>query len=65
MLELANVGPFTIRIGAGYPIGLVTFELTSSPVDLAREQDQYQGQRGVVPPNFQFRPPRYGSGEGG
>jgi dCTP deaminase len=52
-LELANVGPFSIKLTAGHPIALVTFMQLSSPVDQA-EYQQYVGQDGPVAPRLEF-----------
>lgn len=52
-LELSNVGPYPLTLGAGMKIGQLVFEAMSSPV--ARPygssglQSKYQGQRGPTP----------------
>lgn len=49
-LELSNVGPYPLVLGAGMPIGQLVFEVMSSPVDRPYGSDglgsKYQHQRG-------------------
>lgn len=59
VLEIANVGPFQITMPFSYAIGMVVFETLSSPVDVSLEQDQYEGQTAVTPPNLDFEVPGY------
>ena len=64
VLELANVGPFELVLPHRYAIGMLTFEEASAAADKSHEQNQYEGQVSVAPPNLAFGVPRYGPPEG-
>lgn len=52
--ELANVGPFTIRLRAGAPVGLLLFACLSSPI-LQASNPQYNGQSKPEAPTLGMR----------
>jgi dCTP deaminase len=57
VLEMSNVGPLSVRIKRGHPIGMVTFECVAGNVAVEFEQKQYGGQTGTLPPNLTFAAP--------
>lgn len=59
VLEITNVGPFEITIPRFYAVGMMMFETVSFPRDPEIEQDQYENQLGVMPPNLEFKIPKY------
>lgn len=59
VLEITNVGPFEITIPRFYAVGMMMFETVVFPRDPTIEQDQYENQPGVMPPNLEFRTPKY------
>ncbi len=59
VLELANIGPFEISIPHHYAIGMVVFETVSDRIDPTHEQDQYDNQTTVLPPNLAFDTPEW------
>ncbi len=59
VLELANIGPFEISIPHRHAIGMVVFEQVSDYVDPSAEQDQYDNQSAVLPPNLTFATPEW------
>jgi dCTP deaminase len=61
VLELKNIGDFTVKIPYMYGIGMLAFLNVSAPVDPSEEQDQYAGQIGVAGPNLRFRAPYFGA----
>lgn len=62
VLELANVGPFSLTIPSHIGIGMVTFERVTGEASLELEQTQYEGQRRATAPNLDFSPPAYQPG---
>lgn len=61
VLEIANIGPFSVKLPARYPIGMVLFERVQGGVGGEVERSQYHGQRGVLGPRVEFDKelPRY------
>lgn len=59
VLEIANLGNSTVIIPNEYPIGMLTFEKTSSPMSGFSVQNQYQGQMGTTSPNLDFSTSSY------
>jgi histidine triad (HIT) family protein len=53
VLELMNGGPFSLRLHAGVPIGLLTFTRLAASIEQP-DQRQYDGQLSVTPPDLRF-----------
>jgi histidine triad (HIT) family protein len=53
VLELMNSGPFSLRLHAGVAIGLLTFTRLAESIDQP-DQQQYDGQLSVTPPDLAF-----------
>lgn len=60
VLEIANISNSTIVIPNRHPIGMVTFEMISTPVSKLTIQKQYSEQNKVEPPNLNFKVEDYG-----
>ncbi len=53
VLELANAGPFSLRLHPGIAIGLLTFSSLSESIEQS-DQRQYEGQLSVEAPDLSF-----------
>ncbi len=53
-LEIANVGNLSIKLVAGYPIGMFIFSRLDGEVE-QKVQNQYKGQRKATPPNLELK----------
>jgi dCTP deaminase len=62
ILELANIGPFVLKIPFLYGIGMIVFETVTSPA-FNPEQGQYLDQYKVTPANLSFKTPKYSLNE--
>lgn len=59
VLELANVGPFSLRLPYLCAIGILQFERVSGRVSRATEQSQYLHQSSTLPPDLSFATPSF------
>lgn len=59
VLEIVNLGPSTVIIPAGYPVGMLQFETAGHDANSSSEQNQYADQNNVLGANLNFRPTPY------
>jgi histidine triad (HIT) family protein len=62
VLELMNGGPFPLRLHAGIAIGLLTFTTLAESIEQP-DQQQYDGQLSVTPPDLAFHANKHAGGD--